>query len=181
MPLCLQYVCVHVCISVLGLCPARYMCLYVYELSCDNASVRNLKECVWFYNTIACVIHFQRTNSGIQFDRCEPSQRNVFIAVRGKKRLYCCCKTIIHVNILSYNQPIVSLYLRYSQWGFGRLALRCTYHRPVINAVVGNDPVYFKNCWHKRRELLIVDMFLWWSHTHTHARAHTHAILSRMF
>lgn len=81
--LCLYVFSVCVCISVLGLCPARYMCLYVYELSCDNASVRNLKECVWFYNTIECVIHFQRTNSGIQFDRCEPSQRNVFIAVGG--------------------------------------------------------------------------------------------------
>lgn len=70
-----------------------------------------------FYNIVGCVIHFQRTNSGIQFGRCETSQRNVFIAV--EKILYCCCKhTIIHVNIF-YNQPIVSLYLRYSEWSFG--------------------------------------------------------------
>ena len=50
------------------------------------------------------------------------SQRNVFIGVEEKKkkrRLYCCCKTIIHVDILSYNQPIVSLYLRYSQGSSG--------------------------------------------------------------
>lgn len=38
-------------------------------------------EGVCFWNTVECVIHFQRTNSGIQFDRCETSQRNVFIAV----------------------------------------------------------------------------------------------------
>lgn len=33
------------------------------------------------------VVLFQRANSGIQFDRCETSQRNVFIAVgKGKKK-----------------------------------------------------------------------------------------------
>lgn len=114
--------CVCVCISVLGLCPAKYMYLYVYELSCDYASGCNWKRvcvcvCVFFITQLS-VIQFQRTNSGIQFDRCETSQRNVFIAVQ--KRIYCCCKhTIIHVNVLSYNQPIVSLYLRYSQRSFG--------------------------------------------------------------
>lgn len=39
------------------------------------------------HRTVECVVHFQRTNSGIQFDRCETSQRNVFIAVEKKTLL----------------------------------------------------------------------------------------------
>lgn len=54
------------------------------------------------------------------FDHSEASQRNVFIGVKKK---FNCCLTIIHVSILSsYNQPIVSLYLRYSQCGFGSIS-----------------------------------------------------------
>lgn len=67
-------VCAHVCVCVLGLCPAKYMCLLVCV--CVTEGVR-----VFFNNTTERVIHFRRTNSGIQFDRCETSQRNVFIAV----------------------------------------------------------------------------------------------------
>lgn len=88
-------------------------------------------QCAWFYKTMERLVLFQRTNSGIQFDRCETSQRNVFIAVgkgkkkKKKKRFYCCCKTITHVSILSYYQPVISLYLRYSQGGtLGRLAFQ---------------------------------------------------------
>ena len=147
MPLCLWCVCACVCacasacvrISVLGLCPAKVHVPVCVRTRCDDfASVCEWRS-VCFYNTVECVVHFQRTNSGIQFDRCENlSKKCIYRRWGKKKRLYCCCKTIIHVDILSYNQPIVSLYLRYSQGSSGWLALRCTYHRPVINAVVGS-------------------------------------------
>lgn len=64
--------------ACLASCPAKYMCLSVCELVsvCVTEGM-----CACFYNTTERVIHFQRTNSGIQFDRCETSQRNVFIEV----------------------------------------------------------------------------------------------------
>lgn len=107
--------CVHVGVCVLGFCPAKYMFLFVYELSCDYAG--NWRNVCMFFRLFVFLItqlsvSFQRANSGIQFDRCENLSKKCIYS--SWKEIYCCCKhTITHVDILSYNQPIVSLYLRY--------------------------------------------------------------------
>lgn len=101
------------------------MCLSVYELKLWLMSACNWRSgaCV-FYNTSERGIHLERTNSGIQFDRCETSQRNVFIAAQKEFTV------VVSIPLLMWiYHPItnlgVSSYQRYREWRFfGHLALK---------------------------------------------------------
>lgn len=81
-----------------------------------------------------------------------------------KKRLNCCL-TIIHVSILSYNQPIVSLYLRYSQRGSGVTGYEM--HLSQIGWCSPRKLLCSFNSERTKRDLLNVEMLLWWLRTYT--------------
>lgn len=172
---CAFMLCVCLCVCAPAFFPARYMFLSVWYQRCEWERV-SLKEhvCVFlvFFLTEMSVSFTFGVQQWHTFDHSEASQRNVFIGVKKKK--FNCCLTIIHVSILSsYNQPTVSLYLRYSQCGFGLISFEmhlsqigywCS-HRKLLCSL---------NSERTKRDLLNVEMFLWWLRTYTH----THRILS---
>ena len=62
-----------------------------------------------FNNAVECVVHFQRTNSGIQFDRCENLSKKCIYRRWGKKKKKEDFTVVVKPLFLSIYYPITNL------------------------------------------------------------------------
>lgn len=86
-----------------------------------------MRACVYFdyflWNQLSASFPFSVQTVASVSSSCTLAKKCIYSCWGGKKRLSCCL-TITHVSIFSYNQPIVSLYRRYSQRGSGVTGVR---------------------------------------------------------